>query len=137
MLTDTAHSTGPGMCCEVQSAIMMACRCVWQEESLEAKCIEGVTRALGRPVHGAMVSSCSQGTDLKIQDSISAASPFSASELPRLRWQLLLSWTWGKVNEESWPGEPGGGALGSRAFRKGHLPLSLLSSSNPSLPFSF
>lgn len=47
MLSDTAHSTGSGMCCEVQSTIMMACRCVWQEESLEAKCIEGVTRALG------------------------------------------------------------------------------------------
>lgn len=31
------------VCAEAQSAIMVACRCVWQEESLEAKCIEGLT----------------------------------------------------------------------------------------------
>lgn len=47
--------------------------------------------------------------------SISVACPFSAPELPRLRWQLLLSWAWGKVSERKdllagkWaPGEQGG-----------------------------
>lgn len=34
------------------SAIMIACRCVWQEESSNGSCIVGVTLALWRLVHG-------------------------------------------------------------------------------------
>lgn len=30
---------------------------------------------------------------------VSTACPVSASKLPRLRWQRLLSWAWGKVSE--------------------------------------
>lgn len=40
-----------------------------------------------------------RGHDLELQDSDLAACPFSASELPRSKWQLLLSWAWGKVSE--------------------------------------
>ena len=56
-----------------------------------------------------------RGHNLELQASISAACPFSASELPRSRWRLLFSWAWGKVSE--WkdllagklaPGEQGG-----------------------------
>lgn len=40
-----------------------------------------------------------KGHDFELQDSVLAGCPFSASELPRSRWQLLLFWAWGKVSE--------------------------------------